>query len=52
MLHWAPLVLCLVWSGFVSGGLDMPLWGMMHWFGLLVVCAFWTMFAIIKGVFE
>jgi len=52
MLHKAPLLLFLIWTGFTVIGLDCDLFGPEHWFGALVIGTFWCLFAMIKGIFD
>lgn len=52
MFHLAPILLCLVWSGFVCVGMDQPFLGGFHWFGLLGISVLWCFMAMIKAIFD
>ena len=52
MVHFATFVMALLWSGFAVIGLDAPLWGAFHWFGLLGVGVTWCSMLALAAILD
>ena len=52
MLHMAPLILFLIWTGFSVIGMGCELFGAFHWFGAVIIGGFWCLFAMIKAAWD
>ena len=48
MFHLGPIMLCLVWTGFVCVGLNLAFFGAFHWLGLLGISVLWCFMCMIR----